>query len=77
MKPVVYVSAKLYRILREMDVEENAKIPENEILIVNTDAAIDAVLDDKQQIASSKACIKFSAVEADIKQFLKGEVDEA
>jgi len=72
METTVYLSSKLMKIFNNANIVECSKLADNEGVIICVDSTLDAVLEGKQQIASSKTAVKLVVDGEGFKTFLKG-----
>jgi len=72
METTVYLSTKLMKIFNNANIVECSKLADNEGVIICVDSTLDAVLEGKQQISSSKAAVKLIVESENFKNFFKG-----
>jgi hypothetical protein len=73
----IYVSPKLLKLLKGAMFITSDRLADHELVLVNTDSAVEAVLDNKNQIPTERACVTFSTKEDSIKKFFKGTEEGA
>ena len=73
MNITIYISPEMAKVLRDATMVESDKVPDNNLILVDSDSTVDAVLDGKQQISSDKASVKFVAEETNYSLFMRNK----
>jgi hypothetical protein len=71
MPTTVYLSERLKKFFDEATVVVSDEVEDHEILLVNPDSMISAVLEAKSQVSADRAAVRYSADKDKLKVFLR------
>ena len=71
MKTTIYLTPRIAKLFSESNIEEKDNMEDDEMLLVNPESMVNAFLEDKTQISSDRACIKFKADADKLKIFFR------